>query len=64
MVIDYHADIGAAGAWSYTADEPPASGDEIIITHSSGLPGGDSMTVRVKSVLEDAPFAITASVLW
>jgi hypothetical protein len=64
MLIDYHADIGADGAWSYTGDEPPAQGDEIVITHSSGLPGGDSMSVRVKWVDDHPPFAITATMLW
>ena len=63
MLIGYHSGIGVDGAWSYTADRPPEPGDEIVITHASGLPREDAMTVRVKSVLHHAPFAITATIL-
>ncbi len=63
MLLDFHAGIGDGGAWVYTADEPPAEGDEIVITRSSPLPGGDSTSVRVKSVADEAPFSITATML-
>lgn len=64
MVLDFQADAGEEGAWGYTALEPPAEGDEIVVTRSSGLPEGDSMTVRVKSVGHSAPFPITATALF
>ena len=63
MVIDYHPGVGADGAWSYIADEPPVNGDEIVIRRASGLPEDDSMVVSVKAVGEDAPFTITATLL-
>lgn len=64
MVVDFHDDVGQDGGWSYTGEELPAPGDEIVIAHSSGLPGGDSMAVRVRAVRDDAPFTITATMLW
>jgi hypothetical protein len=63
MLIDYHPGIGQGGAWSYTADRPPEPGDEIVITQASGLPDGNAVTVQVKSVLRDPPFAITATLV-
>ncbi len=63
MLLSYHGGVGDDGAWAYTADEPPAEGEEIVITHTSPLPGGDSMSVRVKSVGDSAPFPITATML-
>ncbi len=63
MLLDYQDGVGDGGAWAYEADEPPAEGDEIVITRTSSLPGGDSTSVRVKSVGEAAPFPITATML-
>ena len=63
MVIDYHAGVGVDGAWGYVAEKPPAEGDEIVITHASGGPVGDSMVVNVKAVGETAPFTITATMI-
>ncbi len=63
MLLDFHAGIGDGGAWIYTAAEPPTEGDEIVITRTSPLPGGDSTSVRVKSVGDAAPFSITATML-
>ncbi len=63
MLPDYHPGFGADGAWSYSADETPAVGDEIVITRTSALPEDDSMVVSVKAVSEEAPFTITATLL-
>jgi hypothetical protein len=60
MLVDSHPDF-VHGAWSYAAEKPPVEGEEIVITSTSGLPGGDSTTVLVKSVGEDPPFAISAT---
>jgi hypothetical protein len=64
MLIDYHHGLGPNGAWGYVADGPPAPGDEIVITQSSGLPRGNSTRVRVKHVGKASPFTITATMLW
>jgi hypothetical protein len=63
MLLEYHGGIGNDGAWVYKADEPPAKGDEIVITHTSSLPGGDAMSVRVEAVGDSSPFPITAAML-
>ena len=63
MLLDHHPGFGADGAWSYIADEPPAQGDEIVITRTSGLSEDDSMVVSVKAVGEETPFTITATLL-
>jgi hypothetical protein len=63
MLIGYQAGVGVDGAWGHVADEPPEQGDEIVISHTSGGPGGDSMVVSVKSVGENAPFTITATMI-
>ena len=64
MLIGYQA---VASGWTapggHVADEPPEQGDEIVISHTSGGPGGDSMVVSVKSVGENAPFTITATMI-
>jgi hypothetical protein len=64
MVIGDHPAVGVEGGWNYVADEPPAQGDEIAITRTSGLAGGDSMGVRVKRVAKDSPFTIAATMLF
>jgi hypothetical protein len=63
MLIDHRADLGSDGAWNYTADRPPEPGDEIVITQASALRDGNAVTVHVKSVQHDPPFAITATML-
>jgi hypothetical protein len=63
MLIDSHPEF-VHGLWCYTADKPPAEDDEIVVTSTSGLPGGDSTTVHVKSIGENPPFQITATTLW
>jgi hypothetical protein len=64
MLIGDRPPFGVEGAWYYVADKRPAQGDEIAITRTSGLAGGDSMAVRVKRVAEDSPFTITATILF
>ena len=64
MLPDDHPGFGADGAWSYSADELPGEGDEIVITRTSALPEDDSMVVSVKTVSEEAPFTITATLLF
>jgi hypothetical protein len=64
MVIGDHPAVGVEGGWNYVADEVPAQGDEIAITRTSGLAGGDSMAVRVKRVAKDSPFTIAATMLF
>jgi hypothetical protein len=45
------------------AEAPATEGDEIVITSTSGLPGGDAMTARVKSIGADKPFPITVTTI-